>query len=218
MQLKAVIFDMDGVIIDSEPLWREAEILVFGNYGITLTEDMCRSTAGLRLVQVVEHWQKKFNFTEVVKEKLIHEVHEKVIELIREKGNALPGLYPLLNYFSSKNYLIALASGSSYAIIHNVLGKLDIASYFKVLRSGDDERFGKPHPSIFIETASQLNVPYDDCLVIEDSGNGVIAALAARMHVIAIPEHEVENKPVFSLAKAKVKTLEEIITYLEQSK
>lgn len=207
MSPKAVIFDMDGVIIDSEPLWRRAEISTFGEYGYELNDDMCRSTAGLRLTQVIEHWQRKFGYNDFVKNELFTKVHAEVIRLIKTEGKPFAGLLELLNHLNSLNYKIALASGSSYEIIFTVLEKFQIKSFFEEIRSGEEEEFSKPHPQIFINTAKKLNVAYEDCWVIEDSRNGVIAARAARMKVIAMPEKEVENDSVFSIADTKVKSL-----------
>jgi len=211
---KAVIFDMDGVIIDSEPIWRKAEKDAFKVYSIILTDDMCRSTAGLRLMQVVEHWQKRFGFDNEAKNFLFKTVHARVIELILQDGQAFDGLYDLLEALKGKGIKIALASGSSYAIIDAVLEKLNIKPYFEVLRSGDDEDYGKPHPQIFINTALQLKIAPEDCLVIEDSRNGVIAAKAARMKVVAMPEEDVKTDAVFRIADFTVLSLKEILRLL----
>lgn len=210
MSAKAVIFDMDGVIIDSEPLWRRAEISAFGEYGYELNDEMCRSTAGLRLTQVIEHWQRRFGYNDYVKNELFNKVHAEVIRLIKTEGKPFSGLIELLNHLNSLNYKIALASGSSYEIIYTVIEKFQIKSFFEVVRSGEEEEFSKPHPQIFINAAKLLNVHVEDCWVIEDSRNGVIAARAARMKVIAMPEEEVENDPVFAIANNKVKSLLEV--------
>lgn len=210
MSPKAVIFDMDGVIIDSEPIWRKAEKEAFKTYSIILTDDMCRSTAGLRLMQVIEHWQNRFGFDEETKNNLFETVHARVIELILLDGFAFEGLHELLTFIEQKGMKIALASGSSYSIINTVLEKLNIKNYFEVVRSGDDEEYGKPHPQIFINTSKLLNIKPEDCLVIEDSRNGVLAAKAARMKVIAMPEEDVKSDMMFLLADFKVASLTEI--------
>jgi mannitol-1-/sugar-/sorbitol-6-/2-deoxyglucose-6-phosphatase len=211
---KAVIFDMDGVIIDSEPIWRQAEKEAFKIQSIILTDDMCRSTAGLRLMQVIEHWQKRFGFDNEIKELLFKTVHERVVELILSHGKAFEGLNELLEKIKAKGIKLALASGSSYTIIEAVLKKLDIKDYFDVIRSGDDEAYGKPHPQIFISTAMQLNIAVEDCIVIEDSRNGVLAAKAARMKVIAMPEEDVKHDMIFKIADHSVPDLRTVFQLL----
>lgn len=210
MSPKAVIFDMDGVIIDSEPIWRKAEKEAFKVYSIILTDDMCRSTAGLRLMQVIEHWQKRFGFDDEAKNNLFKTVHARVIEIINVEGKAFDGLNELLEKIKNKGIKIALASGSSKLIIETVLEKLGIKKYFDAVCSGDEVECGKPHPQIFINTAKLLNVTVEDCMVIEDSRNGVLAAKAAQMKVIAMPEDDVKSDIVFSLADYKVGHLKDI--------
>ena len=98
MSPQAVIFDMDGIIIDSEPFWRQAEKEAFARQSIILTDDMCRSTAGLHLMRVVEHWQKRFGYDNEIKIKLFTEIDARVIELIETKGNAFDGLIDLIEF------------------------------------------------------------------------------------------------------------------------
>jgi HAD superfamily hydrolase (TIGR01509 family) len=207
--LSAIIFDMDGLLIDSEPIWREAEKEIFAEVGITLTDEMCFTTVGLRIDEVVNHWHAKFPWEnpsqEIIKEKVI----DKVIELILEKGEILPGVIQTIEYFHSKNYPLAIASASSMRIIDAVTEKLKIKKYFTIIHSAEFEEYGKPHPAVFISTAKKLNVFPQNCLVFEDSLNGVIAAKAARMKVIAVPENIHYEDKRFEIADWKLKTLKE---------
>ena len=205
--LEAIIFDMDGLLIDSEPIWREAEKEIFAEVGITLTDEMCFTTVGLRIDEVVNHWHAKFPWEnpsqEMVKEKVI----DQVIELILQKGEILPGVIQTIEYFHSKNYPLAIASASSMRIIDAVTEKLKIKKYFTIIHSAEFEEYGKPHPAVFISTAKKLNVLPQNCLVFEDSLNGVIAAKAARMKVIAVPEPIHFENLKFAVADEKLKSL-----------
>jgi HAD superfamily hydrolase (TIGR01509 family) len=205
--LNAVIFDMDGLLIDSEPIWREAEKEIFAEVGITLTDEMCFTTVGLRIDEVVNHWHSKYHWEnpsqEIIKEKVI----DKVIELILQKGEILPGVIQTIEYFYSKNYPLAIASASSMRIIDAVTEKLKIKKYFTIIHSAEFEEFGKPHPAVFISTAKKLNVLPQNCLVFEDSLNGIIAAKAARMKVIAVPEPIHFENSKFNIADLKLKSL-----------
>lgn len=185
-EIKAVIFDMDGVIIDSEPLWKKAEISVFKKYGYDFTYEMCEETKGMRVDEVTIYWKKKLkaNFdAHQVKEEIV----ETIIELIKKEGKALPGLIELIQKLKSLNYRIAIASSSPIKIIRAVTEALDIEDYFEVIHSAEFEEYGKPHPQVFITASQKLHVHTDECIVIEDSLHGIIAALAAKMKVIALP-------------------------------
>jgi len=198
--MKAVIFDMDGVLIDSEPLWKIAEIEGFSKVNINLTNIDCEETVGLRIDQVVELWHQKKPW----KNKSINDVSNDIVDiLIREiqnQGKALEGVYEVLENLKSKGYKIGLATSSYQRIIDAVLSKLNIAHYFDEIHSAEYEQYGKPHPAVFISTAEKLNTNPTQCLVIEDSFNGVLAAKSARMKVIAIPEksHQIDNRLIIA--------------------
>lgn len=198
--MKAVIFDMDGVLIDSEPLWKIAEVEGFGKVGLDLTHTDCEETVGLRIDEVVRMWHQKVGWTS----KTLLEVEEDIIDiLIREiktQGKALEGVYEALEQIKKADLKIGLATSSAERIIHVVLDKLGIHDYFEVTHSAEHEKHGKPHPAVFLHTAEQLNIHPTDCLVIEDSFNGVLAAKSARMKVIAVPEktHQYDKRLVIA--------------------
>jgi beta-phosphoglucomutase-like phosphatase (HAD superfamily) len=186
--IQAVIYDMDGVIIDSEPLWRDAEIASFATVGISLTDEMCRQTTGLRVDEVVEYWFHRFPTDSSKAEKVEALIWENVIRLVKDKGKAKKGVIESLEFFKSKDLKIALASTSAMVLINTVLDKLNLRKYFAELHSAEFEEFGKPHPNVYITTAKKLEVPAHTCIAIEDSINGILAAKAAKMKCIAIPE------------------------------
>lgn len=186
--MKAVIFDMDGVLIDSEPLWKIAEIEGFGKVGLDLTHTDCEETVGLRIDEVVKMWHTKVGWTN----KSLKEVEEDIVDtLIREikaQGKALEGVYESLEKIKQADLKIGLATSSANRILKVVLEELQIDQFFDAVHSAEDELLGKPHPAVFLTAAQKLSVPALDCLVIEDSLNGVIAAKSARMKVVAVPE------------------------------
>jgi len=184
---KAIIFDMDGVIIDSEPLWKKAIIQIMNNYGYNFDIEMCNRTKGMRVDEVTLFWKEELNApfdSKIVAEEIV----EEVIRLISLDGKEMDGLEDLLKRAKSENIRIALASSSSLTIIETVLTRLNISSYFEVVQSAEKEQYGKPHPAVFITAANNLGVSPNNCIVIEDSLNGVIAGKAAKMKVVAIPE------------------------------
>jgi mannitol-1-/sugar-/sorbitol-6-/2-deoxyglucose-6-phosphatase len=207
--IKAVLFDMDGLLIDSEPIWREAEKEIFAKVGIRLTDEMCFETVGLRIDEVVEHWHRIYPWNHPEKNEIRDLIIAKVIELIMKKGNPLPGVYEILNFFRNENIPLGIASASSRQIIATVVDKLEIRNYFNVIHSAEGEQFGKPHPAVYLSAAEMLNVNPVECLVFEDSFNGVIAAKAARMKVIAVPEDIHLGEMRFHAADYQLKSLTE---------
>lgn len=205
--LQAIIFDMDGLLIDSEPIWREAEKEIFAEVGITLTDEMCFTTVGLRIDEVVQHWHSKFPWENPSQEFIKEKVIDKVTELILLKGEVLPGVLKTISYFHSKNYPLAIASASPLKIIRAVVQKFDLEKHFTIIHSAETEEYGKPHPAVFISAAKKLKVLPQHCLVFEDSLNGVIAAKAARMKVIAVPEPIHFENVKFNIADEKLKSL-----------
>lgn len=210
MTIKAVIYDMDGVLIDSEPFWRAAELLVFPKYNIHITEDDCRSTAGLRIVEVVEHWKKFFSLPNLNAPAVATEVVQEVVRLVLLNGVALAGVHESLALFHSLNIPLAVATSSPKLLMDAVMERLGIADRFISTISADGLEYAKPHPEIFLKAASALQVDPTDCVVIEDTVNGMVAAKAARMKVCVVPEPVAQNDPRFALADWKIKSLEEI--------
>ncbi len=211
MPIQAVIFDMDGVLIDSEPFWRNTEIEIFQTLGIFLTDEMCASTAGMPIRAVVKHWYNKtpWDTSRIDIPTLADTITEEVANKVRKQGTALAGVVRTLQLLQNNGIRIALASSSDHYLIHTVIDRLDIRSFFEVVSSGQDVQHGKPHPSIFMLTADLLKIPYTDCCVIEDSINGVIAAKAASMRCIAVPQEEhCYNIEKFAIANSRILNLE----------
>lgn len=207
--IKAIIFDMDGLLVDSEPYWKIAEKICFGKLGLNLNDELLRQVMGFRLSEVVAHWYNYQAWGEKNFEVVEADVLETVKQLIIENADALPGVIQTLELCKSNGYKIALASSSAMSLINVVVDKLNIRHYFDLLVSAEFEPYGKPHPSVFITTANQLNVLPTECLVFEDSVNGMIAAKAARMKCIIVPEAEKQQEPYWQLANQKLKTLED---------
>jgi mannitol-1-/sugar-/sorbitol-6-/2-deoxyglucose-6-phosphatase len=211
---RAVIFDMDGVIIDSEPLWRQAMVIGFQEFGLQFTEHDCRKTTGMRLKEVILYWQTFYPEQLTNPDAVHHAIINKLINLINSQGTAMPGLTELLPHLKSKQIKIGLSTSSDQILIEAILNKLEIKHFFNAIVSAQHLRYGKPHPEVYLECAKQLEVHPMDCLVIEDSVNGMISALAAQMHVLAIPDAEHLNNVKFQAADAIIKHLSEVKNYI----
>jgi sugar-phosphatase len=207
--MKAAIFDMDGLIVDSEPLWRRAERYVFSSVGVHLTDQMCMETIGYRTDEVIEYWYKKNPWTIKSLETVAEELLQSVTELVRNEGQALDGVYHTLEYLKKNGFKLGLASSSPLSLIDAVIDKLKIRGFFSALSSAADEERGKPHPAVYITTIRRLKVQTDDCIAFEDSIAGVQSAKAAGLRVIAVPASAQYSDQRFDLADLKIRSLKD---------
>ncbi|MCB0479448.1 MAG: hexitol phosphatase HxpB [Crocinitomicaceae bacterium] len=205
--IEAILFDMDGLLIDSEPLWKEAEIKVFGSVGIDMNERSCEQTVGLRIDQVVDLWYSSHPWDNKSKQQVIQEILEEMQMLIRTKGKAKKGVEEIFQFLEGKNLKKAIASSSYLVLIEAVLDKLNLREQIDLHKSAEHEEFGKPHPALFLNTAKELNAYHEHCLVFEDSFNGVLAAKAARMKVVAVPEETHLKDPRMIIADLQIESL-----------
>jgi mannitol-1-/sugar-/sorbitol-6-/2-deoxyglucose-6-phosphatase len=207
--VEAVIFDMDGLLIDSEPLWREAEVSLFNSLGVPLTEEMAHETTGLRTDSLVAYWHKRYPWKTPPQKEVGRLLEESVIKLVKEKGDAKPGVKKVFSIFSDNGLPIAIASSSPMALIETVIDKLGLAPYMSAVGSAHYEDFGKPHPAVYLSTAKKLGAAPENCLAFEDSVNGVLSAKAARMKCIAVPEPEFFEDKRYGIADIILNTLED---------
>jgi mannitol-1-/sugar-/sorbitol-6-/2-deoxyglucose-6-phosphatase len=187
---EAVIFDMDGVLIDSEHLWRKAMITAFLEYGMPLTENDCRKTMGMRIGEVINLWLNHFKKPAQLAASLEERIIRLLLNLIDSEGKVIEGIPRLIDYCSEKQLKLGLATSSSHELMEAVLVKTGLKEIIRVAVSAEKMRYAKPHPEVFLACALELAVLPEKCLVIEDSLNGVIAAKAARMTVVAVPDDE----------------------------
>lgn len=207
----AIIFDMDGVLIDSEPLWKIAMEFVFGQYGSTLTHQDFQKTVGLRIDEVIAFWNIQENWGLSDLKNVENQIIDKLISLIELDPKPLPGVLDTLQFLKESGKKIGLATSSSQRLITTVLRALHIESYFDFAYSAEFETYGKPHPGVYIKVAAHLAVPTQRCLVIEDSLNGIIAGLAAQMKVCCIPEKTHFSNPKLTVAHFQFTDLHQLL-------
>lgn len=200
---------MDGVLIDSEPLWKRAEQEVFAGIGIPLSDDDCEQTLGLRTDVVVDHWYQRFPWTSPPRQSVADAIDARVAELVARHGRAMPGALEVLDSIRRAGLAIGLATSSPVSLIETVLHRLDIHRLVTVACSAMDETHGKPDPAVYLTTAARLGVPPEDCVAFEDTEVGVRSAKAAGMRVIAVPAPGHFDDPGFDIADRKLRSLEE---------
>jgi mannitol-1-/sugar-/sorbitol-6-/2-deoxyglucose-6-phosphatase len=210
--LEAVIYDMDGVLIDSEPFWKEAEIESFARVGVTLTHADCNQTMGMRIDQVVAYWadRRPWDESQGSHRQLVDWIVSGVIERVRANGQTLPGVQESIGLFRDRGVRLALASSSSFEIIRQTIEALGLTNEFEILHSAENELHGKPSPDVYVTTLRMLGVSAEACLAIEDSRNGISSAKAAGLTCIAIPDPLSEDMTLFDHADVMLHTLKEI--------
>jgi sugar-phosphatase len=180
-----------------------------------ITEAQCKQTMGMRFKEVIEIWRTHFNTLTSV-EVIENTVMTRLLELIDEKGKFIEGIPEILTYLSSKEIPMGLATSSSTRLMNAILAKLQITDLLQAKTSAESLLYGKPHPEVFLRCAAELGIAAKDCIVIEDSLNGVIAAKAAQMQVIAVPDSEHTKQAQFALADYKFEAMTEVLPLLRQ--
>lgn len=184
----AVIFDLDGLLVDSEPLWHRAEIEVFGRYGVELTVDMCRSTKGRFVGEVTQHWYDQIGWLGPSPAVVAGEIVDKMEQLLATEVAMKPGVPDIMQWCRRRGLATAVASSSSRRLIAAALGRHQLQQWFDAICSVDDVGVGKPDPAVFLFAAGALGVVPDRCLVLEDAPVGAAAAVAAGMACVLVPE------------------------------
>ncbi len=182
--LKAVIFDMDGVLIDSEPFHLTVNEKIFADLGINLGEEEYLSFIGTTHKDMWSTIKERYNLPQSVPELVNMQVSGNINYIKNEEIEEIKGISGLLSKIASENIKIGIASSSPTKVIELAINKLGISDYFSAIVGGEEIDRGKPSPDIFLKAAKRLNTEPSECIVIEDSKNGVLAAKAAGMKCI----------------------------------
>jgi HAD superfamily hydrolase (TIGR01509 family) len=212
---RCVIFDMDGVVSDSEPLHHVAERQLMVPYGVHLSQEQLESHTGMGLTTMLERFRCEFRL-DVPIHTLATQHNQNLVNLFREQVEPIPHALDLIRDLYRSNLALAVGSSSNRGLIELVLEKFEILHYFKAVVSGQDVPKGKPNPDIFLEIAGRLHLDPSACVVIEDSRNGVTAAKTAGMACIGFrspnsPRQDLSAADwiVHDLSEISIKTIEE---------
>lgn len=207
--MNAVIFDMDGLLINSEPFWKQAERTVFSSVGVELSDALCSKTAAMTTREVTEFWYGLFPWKHKTLEAVENDVVDCVDELIKKDGQPMPGVRGLLEYFHEQQYRIGLSTNSPFRLIASVMEKLDIGHYFHSISSSEHVESGKPDPAVYLSTLTKLQVDASKCIAFEDSVSGVLAAKSAGIKAVVVPPRHDFDNPKYDVADIKLRSLSE---------
>lgn len=207
LHIQAVIFDMDGVLIDSEPLWQRVEYEVLSALGVPVTIATIQQTTGLRIDQCVDYWYHKAPWPDYDNATVSQTIVDRVASDILIRGEAMLGVHEAIAHCQALGLKIGLATSSFYTIIEAVLTKLGLSDQFMAVQSAEGLAYGKPHPEVYLNCAKALGIDPRYCLAIEDSFNGLIAARAANMQTVAIPTPEQRGDAKWVVAHHQAESL-----------
>lgn len=205
--IEAVIFDMDGVIVDSEPLWLQAKREAGARFGFTVTEEDGAQTVGLRIDEISQRWVRTKGLDPACADALTDAMIGQVIAQLRQLDEPMAGVRDTLHRLGRTSLKVGLASSSPLRLIDAVLERFGLADHFQVRVSAEHLPLGKPHPQVYLEAAAALGVLPQHCLAIEDSVNGVIAAKAAQMTALCVPEPALYRDQRFGIADFRLPSL-----------
>lgn len=211
--MQAVIFDMDGTLIDSEPMWKAAERQVFSSVGVKVSDKLSAKTASMTTREVTEFWYSHYPWTGKSLQEVENEVINHVASLISEKGEPMEGVEKILRFFQKKKFKIGLSTNAPYRLIPIVLGKLGISQYFHGIHSSERETQGKPHPAVYLTTAKKLGIEPSRCIAFENSLSGIISASKAGMKAIAVLSSSDFEYDKYKIAHMKLSRLSEFTDY-----
>lgn len=184
---QAIIFDMDGLLVDSERVWHIAEDEVFSSRGLVYTDELRAGIIGMRMDEFMAQLRDHFGMQEPLAE-LTAEVNANMLRLIPTMVQPQPGAPELIEFVQRRGWPVAIASSSPMAIIDAILASQGWDEVFRLRCSADDEAQGKPAPDVYLRAARRLDVEPKRCLALEDSVNGARAAIAAGMTCFAVPD------------------------------
>lgn len=192
-RFSAVIFDLDGVLADSEPWWNQIDARLLAEHGVSYRGEYHRNVLGVSYRLAVEFYKNAFHISASVEE-LMRRRGEIATDFFANRVGLFPSAMTTLQQLREMKLYLAVATSSVSASARPFLDRTGIRGFFNVAVTGDEVQRGKPHPDIYLQTAKKLEIAPEACLVIEDALGGVAAAKSASMRVAAIPDMRFVNR------------------------
>lgn len=206
-----VLFDMDGLLFDTEPLWGDAMKKICDHYHLPLDQKIFRYTTGLRIDEVTLFWKEHLEWpNHLDAHQLANEIVDEIISLAKRKGSILPGIERILIDLEKENIPTAVVTSSPKRMVNELVDHFNVSSYFNNIFSAESVPYGKPHPAVYQLALEAFKISPFQTIALEDSVNGMIAAKAAKINTIVIPEKGSLNKKEFGIADKVVANAEEL--------
>ena len=184
--MKAVIFDMDGLLVDSEPIHFKTSVRLFGKYGKRFTKANAKEFLGVRVFEEMKILKRRWRL-EPSPEALLTERKTIFRELVETELQLSKGAKELLEYLSKERILVGLGTSAESWYVVAVVKKFNLGRYFGAIVDGEQVKRGKPDPEVYVKVAEKLGIKPSECLVLEDAPVGVMAAKGAGMRCWAVP-------------------------------
>lgn len=202
---KALLLDLDGLLIDSEKVYHEVGYQMTRELGKVLTKDIITKQMGRSPFESMDIYRRELGITAYTTQELVDWRDRKMIEAYRISIDLMPGGLELMEHAMGK-IKMAIATGSTRNLVDIVVEKLGLSKFMQHIQPSDEIENGKPDPDIFLECARKLGVKPEECVVLEDSSNGCLAGKRAGCYVIAVPTEYTDHQD-FSMADVVVKDL-----------
>jgi len=208
MPMDTAIFDMDGLLIDSEPLWHEAAVEALQVLGVSIDAEEYAGTVGLRTKEFLQHWFRVHDIDLSHIHDMETEITRLVIEKVKTRGVLMPGAEQAVRMLHREGFRIGLATSSPLSLVEAFFEKSGMQPLFHAVASAEHLEYGKPHPQVYLDCIRSLGSLPADCVCLEDSFNGMLAAKSARSRCIVVPAKDVWAKGCWEAADLKLATLE----------
>ena len=212
--IKAVIFDMDGTLIDSQPIWYQVSTDFFQKNGFPVTMDDMIKLTGSPVAKLVDYVLQAHGQKDKARAQLVTELMDYAVFEILAAKPLLPNVKDVLAQLKQQGIKIAVASASPRNMLQGIVDSCGIAEYFDYLASAEELDYNKPHPAVYLHAAQQLGVSVTECFAVEDSVLGMISGKAASMKTVVIPAQAEWDDSRWALADFKLANIAELPTLL----
>ena len=208
--VEAVILDMDGLLIDTEPVWRAAQSAVFAGFGVALSEGDLLDSTGQPIEELIPVWRRRApdgdGISPLTDAEVADRIIDRVIAHVKAEGEPMPGVTAAVTLFERHGLRLAIASSSPLRLIDAVCDRLGLAR-IEVRCSAREEVRGKPAPDVYLTAARRLGVAAASCLALEDSPAGIASARSAGMRCVAVPDPLLAADPRYREADLVLESL-----------